>query len=251
MSHSSDKDPRELAGQVQRVQTALQVYGVLMRTHGEVLQKHVGELLRASNDVSKSCEVRRAAGVTGGSTKAVGSAAAVAGIVLAPVTMGLSLAITAVGVGVLAAGGIAKSKIKGQAVLSHDRRALETNVQDCRKKMADIEACLRFIHTGMDHIMQQRNLSKVLKGADIDPARVSKMLDLSGAVARGAAAAGGSSDLLRGFAGGLGKYYSKKNSQVLRKSKVDKFGKSLYKVSQRLQSTLNDLRKTADSLSRF
>lgn len=46
------------------------------------------------------------AGITGGATSIAGGVAAAAGVILSPFTMGASLALTAVGVGVAAAGGI-------------------------------------------------------------------------------------------------------------------------------------------------
>ncbi|KAL2087250.1 hypothetical protein ACEWY4_018309 [Coilia grayii] len=249
MLHSPDIEPRELARDVQRVQNALQLYGFLVRTHSETLQKHIAEMHRTSNDISKASDVRKVAGVTGGTTRAVGGAVAVTGIVLAPFTMGASLAITALGVGVATAGGITKASLKNKVAVHQNRRALESIVRDYRNKLEDIEACLRFIYTGMKHIRQ--NKLSISTDANMGTGRVSGMLELSGVVAQGMVAAGRSLDLLRGFAGGIGTFYSKKDSQMLKKGKEGKFGKTLRKVAQRLQNTLVDLRGIADSLSRF
>ena len=46
------------------------------------------------------------AGITGGTTTALGGVAAAAGVILCPLTLGASLALTVVGVGMAAAGGV-------------------------------------------------------------------------------------------------------------------------------------------------
>lgn len=53
--------------------------------------------------VSKGTKI---AGITGGATTVAGGVAAAAGVILSPFTLGASLALTAVGVGVAAAGGV-------------------------------------------------------------------------------------------------------------------------------------------------
>ena len=53
--------------------------------------------------VSKGTKI---AGITGGATSALGGVAAVAGVALAPFTLGASLLLTVAGAGVMAAGGI-------------------------------------------------------------------------------------------------------------------------------------------------
>ncbi|XP_041959059.1 apolipoprotein L3-like isoform X2 [Alosa sapidissima] len=249
MSQSPDTEPRMLAKKVHRVQRAVQLYRLLMSTHGVTLQNHIGEINRTADHISKAYSKLKAAGATGGATRAVGSAAAVTGIVLAPFTMGASLAITAVGVGVVAAGGLTKASIKNKVAIDHDKRALEALVQDYRKKLEDIESCLQFIYTGMEHI--GRNHLSILKGVDMDTSRVASMLGLSGEVALGLGAAGKSSDLLRGFAGGIGTFYSKKDNQHLKKGKENKFAKTLRKVAARLQNTQDELTRVSDSLGRF
>ncbi|XP_048105333.1 uncharacterized protein LOC125298593 isoform X2 [Alosa alosa] len=246
MSQSPDTELRMLAEKVHRVQRAVQLYWHLMSTHGVTLQNHIGEMNRTADHISKL----KAAGATGGTRRAVGSAVAMTGIVLAPFTMGISLAITAVGVGVLAAGRLTKAhpdEIKNKVAIDHDKRALGALVQDYRKKLEDIESCLQFIYTGMEHI--GRNHLSILKGVDMDTSRVASMLGLSGEVALGLGVAGKSSDLLRGFAGGIGTFYSKKDNQRLKEGKENKFAKRLREVAARLQTAQDELIRVADSLA--
>lgn len=238
-----------LARKVHRVQRAIQLYRLLMNTHGQVLQMHINEMQRASDTITKAYNALKTAGVTRGTTGAVGGAAAVTGIILAPFTMGASLAITAVGIGVAAAGGITKASVQKKVIVKQNRAALEANLQDYRNKLEDIENCLQFIYTGMEHV--GRNNLSILKGADMDARQVGRMLQLAGEVAQGLGAASRSSDLLRGFAGGIGTFYSKKDPTQLKKGKDNKFGKTLHKVAGRLQNTQDELTRVANSLGRF
>ena len=59
-----------------------------------------------ADDISNFHRKAKIGNITGGTTAAVGGVAAIAGIALAPLTFGVSLIVTAVGVGVAAAGGI-------------------------------------------------------------------------------------------------------------------------------------------------
>lgn len=59
-----------------------------------------------AEDISDFHQKAKIAGITGGTTTAVGGVTAIAGLALAPFTLGASLLVTAVGVGVAAAGGI-------------------------------------------------------------------------------------------------------------------------------------------------
>ncbi|XP_041959050.1 uncharacterized protein LOC121718199 [Alosa sapidissima] len=249
MSQSPDTELRMLAEKVHRVQRAVQLYWHLMSTHGVTLQNHIGEMNRTADHISKAYGKLKAAGATGGTRRAVGSAVAMTGIVLAPFTMGISLAITAVGVGVLAAGRLTKAhpEIKNKVAIDHDKRALGALVQDYRKKLEDIESCLQFIYTGMEHI--GRNHLSILKGVNMDTSRVASMLGLSGEVVLGLGVAGTSSDLLRGFAGGIGTFYSKKDNQRLKEGKENKFAKRLCEVAARLQTAQDELTHVSDSLA--
>ncbi|XP_048105336.1 uncharacterized protein LOC125298593 isoform X5 [Alosa alosa] len=249
MSQSPDTELRMLAKKVHRVQRAVQLDRLLMSTHGVTLQNHIGEMNTTSDHISEAYSMLKAAGAIGGTRRAVGSTVAMTGILLAPFTMGASLAITVVGVGVVAAGGLTKASIKNKVAIDHDKRALEALVQDYRKKLEDIESCLQFIYTGMEHI--GRNHISILKGVDMDTSRVASMLGLSGEVALGLRVAGKSSDLLRGFAGGIGTFYNKKDNQCLKEGKENKFAKRLRKVAARLQNTQDELTHVSDSLGRF
>lgn len=73
--------------------------------------------------VSKGTKI---AGITGGATTVAGGVAAAAGVILSPLTLGASLALTAVGVGVAAAGGITGAS----AAIANKVTERETNSTD-------------------------------------------------------------------------------------------------------------------------
>ncbi|MED6243516.1 hypothetical protein ATANTOWER_021619 [Ataeniobius toweri] len=72
--------------------------------------------------VSKKTKI---AGITGGASTAAGGVAAAAGVILAPFTGGASLALTVVGAGVAAAGGVTSAAIANKANLNQDKKKID------------------------------------------------------------------------------------------------------------------------------
>lgn len=72
----------------------------------EALWQYVITLHAIADDINDFHHKAKIAGITGGTTTAVGGVAAITGLALAPFTFGASLLVTAVGVGVATAGGI-------------------------------------------------------------------------------------------------------------------------------------------------
>jgi len=93
----------------------------------EVLWQSIIRLHAIADDISEFHQKAKIAGITGGTTTAVGGVTAIAGLALAPFTLGVSLVITAVGVGVATAGGITSAS----AAISDN----VNNIQD-RKKVS-------------------------------------------------------------------------------------------------------------------
>ncbi|XP_008298897.1 apolipoprotein L3-like [Stegastes partitus] len=73
---------------------------------GGTLKHHIYELRCIADNLDKVSKGTKIAGITGGATTVAGGVAAAAGVILSPFTLGASLALTAVGVGVAAAGGV-------------------------------------------------------------------------------------------------------------------------------------------------
>ena len=90
----------------------------------EVLWQHIITLHATADDINNFHHKAKIAGITGGTTTAVGGVTAIAGLALAPFTFGASLVVTAVGVGVATAGGItsASAAISDNVNNMHDRK---------------------------------------------------------------------------------------------------------------------------------
>lgn len=93
----------EIADKVHR---GLRVFYKVFTEQAEVLYLHVLRLYAIGDDISNFHRHAKIANITGGTTTAVGGVAAIAGLALAPVTLGASLIVSAVGLGVATAGGI-------------------------------------------------------------------------------------------------------------------------------------------------
>lgn len=106
------------------MQRGLRVFNKVFTERAEVLWQYIITLHAIADNISEFHQKAKIAGITGGTTTAVGGVTAVAGLVLAPFTFGASLVITAVGVGVATAGGItsASAAISDNINNMHDRK---------------------------------------------------------------------------------------------------------------------------------
>lgn len=107
-----------------KVERGLRVFNKVFTEQAEALWEALIMLHALADDISEFHHKARIAGITGGTTTAVGSVAAITGLALAPITLGASLVITAVGVGVATAGGIASASaaISDNVNNMHDRK---------------------------------------------------------------------------------------------------------------------------------
>lgn len=107
-----------------KVQRGLRVFNKVFMERAEVLWQSVITLHAIADKISDFHQKAKIAGITGGTTTAVGGVTAIAGLALAPFTFGASLVITAVGVGVATAGGItsASAAISDNVNNMHDRK---------------------------------------------------------------------------------------------------------------------------------
>lgn len=107
-----------------KVHRGLRVFNKVFTERAEVLWQSSITLNALAEDISDFHHKAKIAGITGGTTTAVGGVTAIAGLALAPFTLGVSLVVTAVGVGVAAAGGItsASAAISDNVNNMHDRK---------------------------------------------------------------------------------------------------------------------------------
>lgn len=137
-----------------KLQKGIRVFNKLFTERAESLWQHVIDLNSIADGLDKFSKNTKIAQITGGSTSAIGGVATVAGLALAPFTMGTSLIVTAVGLGIAAAGGLtsAGAGISNQVNNTMDRKKVEKIVQDYQEKMEDLNKCLTFIKQGIENL---------------------------------------------------------------------------------------------------
>uniref|UniRef100_A0A4W5QF73 Apolipoprotein L, 1 n=1 Tax=Hucho hucho TaxID=62062 RepID=A0A4W5QF73_9TELE len=231
----------------QRFQNALQLYNLLLTKHGETLKNYIIDLLSIADNLDKVSKRTKIAGITGGATGGVGGVAAAAGVILAPFTLGLSLALTVVGVGVAAAGGVtgASAAIANKVSSAQDRKKIELILQDYLALMGDIEACLRFINVGMEHLRKHNH--STLQEVDTKAVRVARVAMVTGVGSSSAIdASSKASGMLQGFALGMDIYFTQKDGEggpTLGKGLESKFGRKIREVAQQLNEGLDEVIK--------
>ncbi|XP_034740678.1 apolipoprotein L3-like [Etheostoma cragini] len=229
--------------EAEQLYITIQRYLLLMSKYGENLKCHTVELLCIADNLDKVSKGTKIAGITGGATTAAGGVAAAAGVILAPVTMGLSLALTAVGVGVAAAGGVtgASAAIANKANVSQGKKKLEKTFQEYQGLMGNFQECLKFINEGLEQL-KQHDLS-VLIEARRDSERVAQMIQLAStgrASARAIEAYSKASGLMEGFA--LAINLEGKNGQKQKRDFKSALGKKIRKLAEELNKGLDELK---------
>ncbi|XP_061816814.1 uncharacterized protein [Nerophis lumbriciformis] len=134
-----------------KVQRGLRVFNKIFMERAEVLWQHIIRLHALADDIIIFHQKAKAAGITGGTTAAVGGVTAIAGLALAPFTFGASLIITAVGVGVATAGGIttASATISDNVNNMHERKKVEAVLQEYDLHFQDVAKVLNFVNHGI------------------------------------------------------------------------------------------------------
>ncbi|KAK2862927.1 hypothetical protein Q5P01_002460 [Channa striata] len=134
-----------------KVHRGLRVFYKVFTERAEVLWQSIFILHAIAEDIGNFHQKAKIAGITGGTTTAVGGVTAIAGLALAPFTFATSLIITAVGVGVATAGGItsASAAISDNVNNMHDRKKVETVLQEYETHLLTIGKILHFINQGL------------------------------------------------------------------------------------------------------
>uniref|UniRef100_A0AAZ1XS76 Apolipoprotein L, 1 n=1 Tax=Oreochromis aureus TaxID=47969 RepID=A0AAZ1XS76_OREAU len=148
------EEAKAFASTADKLQKGIRVFNKLFTERAESLWQHVIDLNSIADGLDKFSKNTKIAQITGGSTSAIGGVATVAGLALAPFTMGTSLIVTAVGLGIAAAGGLtsAGAGISNQVNNTMDRKKVEKIVQDYQEKMEDLNKCLTFIKQGIENL---------------------------------------------------------------------------------------------------
>lgn len=203
------------------------------------MMNFITQLNCIADELDKAMKKTRIAGITGGTTGAIGTAAVVAGIALAPVTFGASLAVAGIGVGVAAAGGVtgASAAIGKKVKKTQDRRKVEKILRHYQSQMEDVEECLKFIISGLKHL---KTLELTALAVDADAADVLKLAERLG-----------NSDVIdalsentravQAFAADLDSYFTKDDAQRLKKGSESLFAAKIREVALKLKENIDQL----------
>uniref|UniRef100_A0AAQ5Y533 Uncharacterized protein n=1 Tax=Amphiprion ocellaris TaxID=80972 RepID=A0AAQ5Y533_AMPOC len=237
----------------EQLSNTIQVYIKKMSECDETLKQHIHELRCVADNLDKVSKGTKIAGITGGATTVAGGVAAAAGVILSPFTLGASLALTAVGVGVAAAGGVtgASAAIANKVNMTQDKKKIDKTLHGYEKLIIEIQACLKFISEGMEQL-RSHGLS-ALSETKMDSMRGTKVVQLAatgGASALALEANSKASGLIQGFALGMDFFFvQEKDGPKVKKGLESKFAKKIRRLAEDLEMGLDELIKIKDMFS--
>uniref|UniRef100_A0A8C5CI29 Si:cabz01007807.1 n=1 Tax=Gadus morhua TaxID=8049 RepID=A0A8C5CI29_GADMO len=205
-----------------KVHRGLSVFDKVFTERAELLWQYIIALHAVTDDISSFHRKAKIASITGGTTTAVGGVAAIAGLALIPVTFGASLLLTAVGVGVVAAGGItsASASISDNVNNMHDRK----KVGAYEALLLDLGRVLRFVGQGLyrlrGHPLLRAGNQHYAAAWEVRRA-VQTIGQADEPVARAQALAEDSVAALRGLFQGMDKYFVKDSRELKRGAKAE------------------------------
>ncbi|XP_059419365.1 apolipoprotein L1 isoform X2 [Carassius carassius] len=268
------EEAKAFAVTAEKVQKGICVFNKLFSERAEGLWQHVIDLHAIADGLDRFNKKTKIAQITGGSTSAVGGVATITGLILAPFTMGTSLIVTAVGLGVAMAGGLtsASAGISSTVNNSMDRKKVERIVNDYQAKMADLNKCMKFIKQGITNL-RKFNLNKMKNAYNRDfPCfdniyedgamagkailtsaneimRVMQIANAAGTTAaRAVQIASISTGVLTGLFVGMDIYFVAKDSHELKNGAKSEFAAKIREVADQLHEGLMELNIIRDEL---
>ncbi|KAL2079166.1 hypothetical protein ACEWY4_024910 [Coilia grayii] len=237
-----------------KVHHGLRVFNKVFMENAEVLYQHVLILHAIADDLSNFHRRAKVGSITGGTTMAVGGAAAITGLALAPLTLGASLLVSAVGLGVLTAGGVtsASAAISDKVNDAHDRKKIELVAGDYLTRLTEVARCLGFVREGMcrlsRHPLLRRN--NYYASSDWEVRRALQMVSLVREPAdQAAAVAERGTAALSGLFKHMERYFVDKNGkQELRKTCKKEATGQVHSVATLLQEGLTELNSIREQM---
>lgn len=137
-----------------RVFMAARLFVRFFNQRGGSLQQRILELLELADAADHFHKKTVTASVGGGVASVAGSITTITGLILAPFTAGTSLIVTAVGIGVATAGGVASASanITDTVHSKTDRKKVEAMIQRYQEEIKDIKECLEFLQVSMQRL---------------------------------------------------------------------------------------------------
>ncbi|XP_028420432.1 uncharacterized protein si:cabz01007807.1 isoform X1 [Perca flavescens] len=235
-----------------KVHRGLHVFNKIFTERAEVLWQSVVILHALADDINKFHHKAKIASLTGGTATAVGGVTAITGLALSPFTFGISLIVTAVGVGVAAAGGItsASAAISDNVNNMHDRKKVEMLLEDFEVHLQTIGKVLHFVNQGLYKLRGHPLLRTGTQhySEDWEIRRAVQMISLvDSPVMRGVELTDAAVASLRGLFTGIDKYFIKDTRELKKGCKKEVVGQ-IKEVANVLNDGLVELNAIREEL---
>ncbi|KAM6894265.1 uncharacterized protein PEZ65_021960 [Lycodopsis pacificus] len=271
-------EPEEVVEQAaDRVFMAARLFVRFFNQRGALLQQHILDLmsLADSADIFHKKTVKGSVG--GGVASVAGSITTITGLILAPFTAGASLIVTAVGIGVATAGGVASASANITDMLHSktDRKKVEKIIQDYEEEMKDIKECLEFLQEGMEMLdewnfeeyvenISKKHLNQNVKHVMKEGGRAGKalvinteslistvqVLSVAGDAARAVQVMSLTAGVMSGLFLALDVFFLAKDAKELKKGAKTEFAAKIREVCKDLQDGLLELNRIKEQLQK-
>ncbi|XP_029309137.1 uncharacterized protein LOC115022310 [Cottoperca gobio] len=276
-SNLEDDEEMVMEQAADRVYMAARLFVRLFNQRGAALQHRILELLALADAADLFHKKTVQAAVGGGVASVAGSIATITGLILAPFTLGASIIVTAVGIGVATAGSItsATANITDTVHSNMDRKKLEKMIQGYQEEIKDIRECMEFVQAGMATLEEwdfekysesaakkamNHNLKHVMKeGGRAGKALMIntdklistvQILGAAGGAAKAVQAISVTTGVMSALFLALDVFFLAKDSHELRKGAKTKFATKIRDVCKELQDGLLELNKVKTQLQK-
>ncbi|KAJ8007550.1 hypothetical protein DPEC_G00095210 [Dallia pectoralis] len=249
---TKEAETRSFTQLAEKVRRGLRVFNKLFTERAEVLWQYVILLNGFADDIANFHKKAKIGTITGGTTAAIGGGAAIVGLALAPFTLGTSLIITAVGVGVAAAGGItsASASISDNVNNMNERKKVEVVLEHYQKTMEESRRALSFVCEGLYRLRAHTLLRAGTQhySGDWEVRRAVQMISLvEKPVLRAAALTEEASVALSSLFKGMDRYFTK-DTRELKKGLKNEASSKIRQVAQLLHEGLMELNGIREEL---
>ncbi|KAG7326876.1 hypothetical protein KOW79_010277 [Hemibagrus wyckioides] len=233
---TTEDDAKAFTGTAENLKKSLCKYENLLSEQEANLQGHIIELHKVASSIGKLQRELKQTGIGGGVAATVGVLTTV-GLVLAPVTSGITAAVAGVGSLVAAAGGLTGilAAVTSKVQNNKEKEKVKKILKEYCTQIAEILRCVNFISTNIECLKTYD--PSTLKGVEQKAVKMAHMLgDNVGAIK----AVSKSSGLTNGFMMGSDMYFNKEDFKLLKKGKL---AKQIHIVANKMQASLDELMK--------
>ncbi|XP_040886997.1 uncharacterized protein LOC121176920 isoform X2 [Toxotes jaculatrix] len=276
-ANQNDETEEVVEQAADRVFMAARLFVRFFNQRGASLQQRILELLALADSADSFHKKTVTASVGGGMASVAGSVTTITGLILAPFTAGTSLIVTAVGIGVATAGGVASASanITDTVHSKTDRKKVEKMIQDYQEEMKDIKECLEFLQEGMETLeewnfekyaesISKKHLNQNVKHVMKEGGRAGKalvinteslistvqVLSVAGGAAKAAQVMSVTTGVMSGLFLALDVFFLAKDSMELKKGAKTEFAAKIREVCRDLQDGLLELNHIKEQLQK-